>query len=197
MGSVLGRWGHEELRRLARRTDDPEAWDRYWLQRLWAAFEWGTEEERFDVVDHCRERFDDLPWWGNLALLLAAMGKHDEATRAFDDAMRLVEAGADDAVRLDVVSNLVEAATLLGDAGRVVAAARHLHGPAGGLVVVGDGVVCKGSVDRYLGLGHAALGQWADAAECFRSAEAAHRSMGAEPLLARTLRQASGALVAA
>ena len=62
---------------------------------------------------------------------------------------------------------------------------------------MGDAVVCKGSVDRYLGLIHAAVGQWGDAAEYFRSAEAAHRSIGAEPLLARTLQQASSVLAAA
>lgn len=193
------RTGVEELRRLAQRTDDAEAWARYWMQRFWVAFEWGAGEERYDVLDHARDRayrFDDLQWWGNLTLLLMALGKHEEASRAFDDAMRLVAVGAEDAVRLDVLTNLVEAAALQGDAGRVAAAARHLDAPAGRLVVVGEGVVCKGSVDRYLGLGHAALGQWAEAGECFRRAEATHRSIGAQPLLARTVQQAAGALVA-
>ncbi len=96
-----------------------------------------------------------------------------------------------------MVTNLIDAAALLGDARRVALAGRQLRTETGRLVVVGDGVVCKGSVDRYLGLIHAAVGQWADAAEYFRSAETTHRSIGAEPLLARTLQQASGALAAA
>ena len=196
----LARTGVEELRRLAQRTDDAEAWSRYWVQRFWAALQWGADDERYDVLDHCRDRayrFDDLQWWGNLALLLAAMGKTEEAARALDDALRLLAAATSEAVRLDVVTNLIEAAALLGDPGRVTAARRHLRWPAGRLVVVGEGAVCKGSVDRYLGLSHAALGHWAEAGECFRSAEAIHRSLGAGPLVARTVQQASGSLAAA
>ncbi|MGI8810002.1 MAG: hypothetical protein ACR2KK_19590, partial [Acidimicrobiales bacterium] len=194
------RTGLDELRGLAERTNDAEAWSRYWIQRFWAAFEWGGEEERYDLLDHCRDRayrFDDLHWWGNLALLLAAMGKHEEAARAFDDALRLAAPVSDGAVRLDVLTNLIETGALLGEPGRVAEAARHLRVVVGRLVVVGEGVVCKGSVDRYLGLAHAALGRWGDAGECFRSAEATHRLIGAQPLLVRTVQQASGALVAA
>jgi hypothetical protein len=190
------RTGVEELRRLAQRTDDPVAWDRYWVQCFWYGFEWGTAEERLDVLDHCRERayrFDDLPWWGNLTLLLAAMGKTDEATRAFDQAAVQVA----QVPLLDAVTNLVDAGALLGDAGRVAAVAHGVHWPEGRLVVVGDGVVCKGSVDRYRALAIAAAGRWTQAGECFRAAESTHRAIGAEPLLARTLQQASGALVAA
>lgn len=194
------RTGMEDLLGLARATDDTEALDRYWAQRFWAAFEWGTDAERHDVLDRCRERaycFDDLQWWGNLALLLAAMGKQDESTRAFDATQALVAGVARDALWLDVVTNLMEAAALLGDTRRAAAVHRSLHWPDGRLVVTGAGVVCKGSVERYRALGHAALGERAEAAKRFRSAEAAHRALGAGPLLARTLQQASGALVAA
>ena len=194
------RTGVEELRGLAQRTDDGETWDRYRVQRFWFAFDWGTEEERYDVLDHCRDRayrFDDLPWWGNLSLLLAASGKHDEARRAFDATQELVVRAATDTCLLDVVTNLVEAAALMGDAGRVAAAARLLRWPEGRLVVVGAAAVCKGSVDRYLALAHLALGDSARAGECFRRAEATHRAIGAGPMLARTLQQASTGPVAA
>lgn len=190
----------DELGRLAQRTDDAEAWDRYWVQRFWFAFEWGTEEERYDVLDHCRDRayrFDDLAWWGNLTLLLAATDKQDEAWRAFDATQDLVARASTDTYLLDVVTNLVEAAALMGDAGRVAAAARILRWPEGRLVVVGAAAVCKGSVDRYLALAHLALGDSARAGECFRRAEATHRAIGAGPMLARTLQQASSGLVAA
>lgn len=196
----VARTGVEEMRRLAQRTDDAEAWGTYWVQRFWAAFQWGPDDERYDVLDHCRDRayrFDDLQWWGNLALLLAAMGKTEEAARAFGDALQLMAGTAQDAVRLDVVTNLIEAAALLADPVRVAAAGRHLRGPAGRLVVVGEGAVCKGSVDRYLALSYAAVGKWAEAGGCFRSAEAIHRSLGAGPLVARTVQQASGSLAAA
>lgn len=191
--------GIDALSRLAKEGDG-EALDRSWTLRFYAALEWGTEEQRYDMLDHCRERayrFDDLQWWGHLTLLLALLGKQDEAARGFDQARAQAAASLQDDVRLDVVTNLIEAAALLGDAGRVALAGRELRTQAGRLVVVGAGVVCKGSVDRYLGLLHAAVGQWGDAAECFRRAEASHRAIGAKPLLARTLQQASGVLAAA
>jgi hypothetical protein len=191
--------GIAELDALAK-AGDAEAGTRAWIQRFWAAFEWGTDDERWDVLDHCRTRayrYDDLDWWGNLTLLLAAMGKGDEGVRAFDAALATVATAARDAVRFDVVTNLVEAAVLLHDASRVALAGRELRTPTGRLVVVGDGVACKGSVDRYLGLVHAAVGDSAKAGGFFRSAESAHRALGAEPLVARTLQQASGFCVAA
>lgn len=191
--------GIDALARLAQ-DGDPEALSRAWTLRYYAALEWGSEDERYDVLDHCRDRayrFDDLHWWGNLTLLLAVLGKQDEAVRAFDQALPLAAGAPRDGLRLDVVTNLVEAAALLGDAGRVALAGRQLRTETGRLVVVGDGLVCKGSVDRYLGLMHAAVGQWGDAAEYFRSAETTHRGLGAAPLLARTLQQASGVLAAA
>lgn len=190
--------GIDALCRLAQ-EGNREALDRVWTLRFYATLEWGTEDERFDVLDHCRERayrFDDLAWWGSLTLLLAAIGKRDEAVRAFDLALPQV-AAAPRGVRLDAVTNLIEAGTALGDAGRTALAGRHLRTETGRLVVVGAGVVCKGSVDRYVGLLHAAVGQGADAAECFRRAEATHRAIGAGPLLARTLQQARGRPAAA
>ncbi len=191
--------GIDALARLAQEGDH-EALRRAWTLRFYAALEWGSEDERYEILDHCRERayrFDDLEWWGNLSLLLATLGKQDEAVRAFDQALPLAAGAPKDGVRLDVVTNLIEAAALLGDAGRASLAGRQLRTETGRLVVVGAGVACKGSIDRYLGLVHAAVGQWGDAAEYFRRAETTHRSLGAEPLLARTLRQASGVPAAA
>jgi tetratricopeptide (TPR) repeat protein len=193
------RIGIDALARLGQ-DGSHEALARAWTVRLWDALEWGSQDERLDVLDHCRERayrFDDLAWWGNLTLLLVVMGKQDEALRAFDQALPLAAGAPRDGARLDAVTNLVEAAAILGDAGRAALAGRELHTPTGRLVVVGDAVVCKGSVDRYLGLLHAAAGHWGDAAEYFRSAESAHRSLGAELLVARTRQQASGVLAAA
>ena len=191
--------GIDALARVAQ-DGNREALDRAWTLRFYAALEWGSADQRYDILDHCRDRayrFDDLQWWGNLTLLLTVLRKQDEAGRAFDQALPLAAGAPRDGVRLDVLTNLIEAAALLGDAGRVALAGRDLRTPTGRLVVVGDGVVCKGSVDRYLGLIHAAVGQWGDAAEYFRSAETTHRSIGAKPLLARTLQQASGVLAAA
>ncbi len=191
--------GIRELTDLGR-SGDGEAASRAWVQRCWAAGQWGSEAERHDVLDHCRERayrFDDIEWWGNLTLLLATMGKSDEASRAFDAALPMVSANAGEATRTDVLTNLVDGAALLGDAGRVIAAGRHLPAPAGRLVVVGAGVLCKGAADRYAGLVHVARGEANKAGDCFRRAEDLHRAIGATALLARTPRPASGALAAA
>lgn len=187
---------------LARMAGDghAEAGDRAWSLRFWAAREWGTDVERLDALDHCRERayrYDELSWWGNLTLLLAEMGKSDEAVRAFDQTLPLVGAAPRDGRRVDVVTNLIEAGAQLGDAGRTALAGRELRVETGRLVVVGDAVVCKGSVDRYLGLLHAAVGRRAEAGEWFGRAEATHRAMGAGPLLARTVAQARGTPAAA
>ena len=189
-----------KLRDLAASTGDPEADARYRVQRFWATFEWGGDDERYDVLGHCRERayrFDDLLWWGHLTLLLAVMGKHDEAGRAFDEGLGLLAGVAKDRYGLDVLTNLIEGAALLGDAVRVAAAGRVLRGPEDRLVVVGPGVVCKGSVERYRALVHMASGRWTKAEECFRRAEALHGEIGAGLLLARTRRQAASPLVAA
>ena len=194
------RTGVSELGRLAQRTDDAEAWAAYWIQRFWVAFEWGSDEERAEVLHHCRERayrFDELQWWGNLALLLVATGKDDEAVRALDEAAALLAVASKDGRWVDAVTNLIEAAALLGDAARVATLSRSVRWVEGRLVVVGAGLVCKGSGDRYRALALAATGKGKQADECFRSAESTHRALGAEPLLARTRQQASSTLAAA
>lgn len=191
--------GIEKLGELARAGQAREPWERYWIQRFWAAFEWGSDDERFEVLEHCRERayrFDELHWWANLTLLLAATGKDEEAFAAFDETQHFVGRVRKDLVWLDEVTNLIEAAALLGDPDRLAACHRALRWPDGRIVVVGDGIVCKGSVDRYKALGFAALGKPRQADRYFGMAELVHQVIGAGPLLARTRRQAGGSLAA-
>jgi hypothetical protein len=194
------RSGIELLASQAKATGDPAVSDRSWVPRFWAAVEWGDQKERYDVLDHCRERayrFDEPSWWGNLTLLLATLGNADEGSRAFDAAFALIDGAPRDGVWLDVATNLIEAAALLGDSARAALVHRTLTWPAGRLVVVGPAAVCKGSVERYRALGFTAAGMWADAADCFRTAVSVHRSIGAAPLLARTLAQAERARIPA
>ena len=180
---------------IAKLREHPGAEDRWEVQRFWAAVEWGTRDERYEVLDHCRTRayrFDDFHWWGDLTLLLAVMGKGDEALRALDEASALLAGAAKHPAWIDVLTNLIEAAAVLGDPSRLAAVGRSLRWPEDRLVVVGPAAVCKGSVERYRALVHAAGGRWDKAAECFRAAEAVHRAIGAGPLLERTVQQASG-----
>jgi tetratricopeptide (TPR) repeat protein len=191
--------GVGKLGELARTSQAPEPWERYWIQRFWAAFEWGSHDERLDVLEHCRERayrFDELHWWANLTLLLAATGAREEALSAFDETQRFVRRVPKDRVWLDELTNLMEAAALLGDPVRLAACHRALRWPDGRVVVVGNGIVCKGSVDRYKALGYAALGKWKQADRYFRMAEALHQDIGAGPLLRRTREQAGASLAA-
>jgi hypothetical protein len=88
-----GAAGIEKLGELAQTSQAREPWERYWIQRFWAAFEWGSHDERLAVLEHCRARayrFDELHWWANLTLLLAATGSHEEAFSAFDETERFV-----------------------------------------------------------------------------------------------------------
>jgi hypothetical protein len=100
------RMGLDSLARLAQ-EGVVAALDRAWVLRFWVALEWGTQDERFDALDHCRERayrFDELAWWGNLTLLLAVMGKQDEAVRAFDQALPRAGSAPLGPDRLDAVT---------------------------------------------------------------------------------------------
>ena len=192
--------GIEKLRELARTSQAREPWERCWIQRFWAAFEWGTHDERLDVLEHCRERayrFDELHWWANLTLMLAATGSHEEAFSAFDETQKFVSRVPKDLVWVDELTNLIEAAALLGDRDRLSACHRALRWPDGRVVVVGNGIVCKGSVDRYKALGYDALDKRKQADRYFRSAETLHLEIGAGPLLARTRQHAGGALLTA
>jgi len=170
----------------------PGGQDRSWAQRFAVASTWGDDHERYDVLNHCRQRAycdGDIAWHGRLTLLLAILGRTDEARREFDSAIGVVQgASATDAEWLDLATDLAEAAAVLGDADRSDLARRGLvrAGPSP-VVVVGRAWVCKGSAARYRALAEATAGAIDEADGTFRSAAEAHRRLGAEVLLARTL----------
>lgn len=166
--------------------------DRFWFQRFWVALEWGEAAEQGEVLDHCRERayrYGELPWRGALTLQLARLGRHDEAARELQTAVGGLDACRDDQTRLDIVTNLIEAAYLLRDAKAAEALGRRLHAAAAKapFVVVGPAWVCKGSIARFEALAAAAIGQWKLADERFSAAADAHGELGAQALVARTL----------
>ena len=194
---VTARSENRAMHRLAQDDRDQEAMDRYWLQRFWLVAAWGNDAERDELAEYGRERAyrtDDLQWTAALAALLAQMGKAGEAGEAFEDAFGRL-GRADDAVQLDVATNLVEAAAALGDA--FLGARLHytLTWAPGRLVTVGQGWICKGAIERFRALGEASVGMFAEADEDFRRAADCHRGLGAQPLLARTLHQWGTTLV--
>ena len=182
---------------LAKEDRDREAMDRYWLQRFWLVLAWGTDDERQELAERGRDRAyraDDLEWTAALAVVLAQMGRADEAGEAFEDAFSRL-GRAQPSMQLDVATNLVEAAALLSDA--YLASRLHytLAWTAGRLVTVGEGWICKGAIERFRALGEAAVGMFDEADDDFGQAVASHRALGARPLLARTLHQWGTTLV--
>jgi tetratricopeptide (TPR) repeat protein len=187
----------ENLRMLASAACDAEGLDRYWLQRFWLALDWGDSEERYEVLDYCRERayrYDDLSWRGRLTLLLARLGRLDEARREIETAFEMLGRIPQDHVWLDVATDLAETAALLGDARVATALARSLAKERPVLVVVGGGWICKGSLARYRGLLAAMLGDWRECDTQFGIAVDASRAFGARPALARALAEWGGSL---
>jgi len=172
--------------------DTPNRPERTWVQRFALALAWGDEHERYDVLDHCRERAycqGDTAWQGRLTLLLAVLGRSSEAAREFDTTIDAVlRASTCDAGWLDLATDLAEAAAILGDPDRCQLARRGLDRAAKSpIAVVGPAWVCKGSVARYQALVAAGAGEAEASDGYFHAAAETHRRLGAEVLLARTL----------
>jgi hypothetical protein len=178
--------------RRTRQSGDPDAESRHLAQRFWLVLEWGDEDEQYELLDECRRRaytHGEVPWRGALTLLLAHLGRRDEASRELEATVAECNALVPNACWLDIVTNLAEAAFLLGDAERARTLREWLARIPDQLVAVGSGDVCKGSLRRYQAQVAAVLGASADADEGFRLAADVHRALGARPLLARTLHQ--------
>ena len=187
------RRGSELVRQLGEQAGDLAAAQRYWRQRFWLVLEWGSEEERFELLDLCRQRAywqQDLAWRSALVLLLVRMGRADEAVRELDETVRRVlNSRVHDAEWTDMATNLAEAAALLSDPRRATAVNRAVDWTKNEMVVIGRADVCKGSTARFQALLSAATGRWAEADRAFSAATDTHRRAGAQPLLARTLRE--------
>ena len=180
----------DELRR-RREARDPEAEARHLGQRFRLVLEWGDEDEQYALLDACRSRaytYGELRWSGALTLLLVQLGRRDEALRELEATVSECQGLTRDACWLDIVTDLAEAAFLLGD----VEGARILRewlAEVPDRLVTGRGDVCKGSLHRFQAHVAAVLGAWAEADRAFRAAADAHRALGAPVLLARTLQQ--------
>lgn len=90
-------------------------------ERFWRVLNGGDEDERYELLDECRRRaytYGELRWRGALTLLLARLGRRDEAVRELEATVTECEGLPRDAGWLDIVTKLAEAASLLGDVGR-------------------------------------------------------------------------------
>jgi tetratricopeptide (TPR) repeat protein len=175
---------------LGQQARDPEASSIYWTQQLDLLLEWGADGEMDGLVDVWRDiahgHDQDPTWRASLALLLARTGRREQAADELDHL--LSDNGADfplDRNWVATVAAISEVAADLEDR-RCAALASLLSPYARRLIVVGPGVVCRGSVARVLGLLSAATGNWTAAERQFQAALSAHDRVNARPLVART-----------
>ncbi|HUQ63408.1 MAG TPA: hypothetical protein VM121_06630 [Acidimicrobiales bacterium] len=187
------RAGTLDVRNLSQEAGDARAADRFWGQQFWVVLDWGNDAERYELLDQCRERaygHDDVPWRSALTLLCSRLGRTDEAVREFDATTARLDKGgqpATDADRVGIVTNLAEAVAVIGDPVRAGAIQRRLNSVAEPLVFDSHMCVVRGAVARHQALVAATLQQWPDADRAFQAAVDNHRSIGALPLVARTL----------
>jgi eukaryotic-like serine/threonine-protein kinase len=121
-----------------------------------------------------------------LARLVAQLGRHDEAKRAFDElAEDDFSALPFDQEWLYGMSLLAETSTLLGDAVAGASLYRLLL-PYAALNAVDVTEGFAGSISRYLGLLAALMSRFDDAARHFEEALAMNETTGARPWLAHT-----------
>jgi len=175
---------------LGHRARDAYAANAYWLQQFALVDDWGSDAD----VDELVEVFQDLVdshdrgalWRSSLALLYLRAGRTDDAADALDDLLHDgVEGIPLDRDWLPSVTAAVEVAAGLGDE-RAPAVARDLSPYSRRLVVVGNGVACRGAVARVIGLAAASAGNWTTAERQFQSALSIHERVNATALVART-----------
>jgi tetratricopeptide (TPR) repeat protein len=87
------------------------------------------------------------------------------------------------------MASLAQLCAFLRDAPRAKILYDLLHPYAARCVVVGHGLVCLGSVERFLALLATAQQRWPEAAAHFKAALQRNRQLGAHPLVALTQRE--------
>ncbi|MFP5362132.1 MAG: ATP-binding protein [Thermoleophilia bacterium] len=124
-------------------------------------------------------------WRAASAFALSALGRTDDARRAFeamtgDRAAELPRDGE----WLSTVALLIRTGAQLGDAGRTGELGELLAPYMHGAVIAGRGAVCLGPVSRFAGIAAAAAGRRAEAIGLLEHALAVARRWGAEPMIA-------------
>ncbi len=136
-------------------------------------------------------------WLPGLALIYVELGQLDDARAEFE---RLA---ADDfaAVARDgrwyyCLVYLSEVCAALSDAARASALYRMLRSCAGRNLILGGGLVCCGSADRYLGLLCTTMTRWTEAQDHFEEALTMNSRIGAHAPLAHTRHDYAAMLLA-
>ena len=126
-------------------------------------------------------------WRPGLALVYLELGQRGEARAEYE------KMAADDFAALPrdgrwhyCLVYLTELCAALGDAARAATLFRLLLPYAGRNILLGAGIACCGSADRYLGLLSTVIARWPEAQEHFEAALAMNERIGARVALAHT-----------
>jgi DNA-binding NarL/FixJ family response regulator len=132
-----------------------------------------------------------------LALVYLEMGLRDEARVEYEKvAAEDFAAMPRDGRWLYCMTYLSEVCAALGDIPRAALLYRLLLPYAQRNIVLGGGIVCCGSADRYLGLLCAAMARWSEAQRHFAQALAMNERIGARVALANTQHDYAAMLLA-
>jgi DNA-binding CsgD family transcriptional regulator len=136
------------------------------------------------------------PWLPGLVSLLVELGMEAEAKR---DLARITGEGLDPfraSLWLASLTYIADASAALGDEAAAALVYPELELLAGTNVMIGQLVACYGSVDRYLGMLAATLGEWERAEQHFEQAMTLNRHMEASTWLAHTAYEYARSLLA-
>jgi DNA-binding CsgD family transcriptional regulator len=125
-------------------------------------------------------------WRPGLAALLAELGMEAEVKRELEQIRRVGLDRFREALWIASLTYLTDAASAVEDEQVAELVYRELTPFAGTNVMIGHGVSCYGSADRYLGMLAAVLGERAQAELHFEAALTLDRAMGARTWLAHT-----------
>jgi DNA-binding NarL/FixJ family response regulator len=146
---------------------------------------------------YLRQHPTSATWLPGLALIYAELGQLEEARVEFDRlaANDFVDIVHDGRWHFCIVY-LSEVCATLGDAARAATLYRKLQPYTGRNLILGGGIACSGSADRYLGLLSATMSSWTEAVEHFEKALAMNLKIEAHVPLAHTRHDYAAMLMA-
>ena len=171
-----------------KRTEHEDALLVYGTQMLAIRTEQGRVAELEAGVQAFVAQYPAVEVWRYVLAYLQAELERPDATRAeLERAMRTPAASLPTSyLRITAGAYLAEACAYVGDAERAAPLYEQLRPYAERTVMVGFGIVCRGSLQRHLGLLAETCGRRQQAAGHFAAALAADDRLGARPAAART-----------
>jgi len=183
----------ERARDLGEAAHDPYAETIWWIQRYWLACEREDQAALDDLVgpyEALVARYAQVPAWrAALAMLHSRRGDTASAREEFERLTPDSFVGVPrDVVYLNALTYLAETCHFLGDTEAARVLLRLLEPFAGRVAIIDRALVCKGSVERHLGLLAATVGDTHTATARLGAALAQHNKTGALLLATRTQR---------